>query len=186
MDVPPEQSKPLVRTEVAVRCLASAVEHILKQRNRRLNLVAMSWGSSVAGAYTADNNDKVVKLALVTPLWLLQGPAPIDAGGCLGGYCKVPVLDFRKRWLSAAPEAARSSLPARSCIMPATFASLCSWSMRNGIRMSHHLGQDFFLSLRHAPYRRWVGIGEGMHMVLLEKNRLQALDAINQFLAGRL
>ncbi|WP_036023795.1 alpha/beta hydrolase [Bradyrhizobium yuanmingense] len=42
--------------------------------------------------------------------------------------------------------------------------------------------QNFFLSLKHAPYRRWVEIGEGTHMVLLEKNRLQAFDAINQFL----
>jgi hypothetical protein len=43
--------------------------------------------------------------------------------------------------------------------------------------------QDFFLSLKRAPYRRWVEIGEGTHMVLLEKNRLQAFDAISQFLA---
>ena len=43
--------------------------------------------------------------------------------------------------------------------------------------------QDFFLSLKRAQYRRWVEIGEGTHMVLLEKNRLQAFDAISQFLA---
>ena len=43
--------------------------------------------------------------------------------------------------------------------------------------------QDLFLALKHAPYRRWVEIGEGTHMVLLEKNRLQAFDAISRFLA---
>ncbi|MEZ0043083.1 alpha/beta fold hydrolase [Bradyrhizobium sp. USDA 327] len=210
-----------------MRCLARAVEHILEQRNsRRLSLVGTSWGGSVADAYTADNNDKVVKLALVAPLWLLQGPAPIDAGGCLGGYRKVPVLDFRKRWLSAAPEAARSSLipsggfelwanislatdpqgrsqtpPIMRAVNGPVFDIREHWADgkklydAGDIRVpvllvhaewdqdSHHLAQDFFLSLRHAPYRRWVGIGEGMHMVLLEKNRLQALDAINQFLA---
>ncbi|WP_247820118.1 hypothetical protein [Bradyrhizobium sp. 187] len=40
------------------------------------------------------------------------------------------------------------------------------------------------ISVRTNPrYRRWVEIGEGTHMVLLEKNRLQAFDAINQFLS---
>jgi hypothetical protein len=35
----------------------------------------------------------------------------------------------------------------------------------------------------NSRYRRRVEIGEGTHMVLLEKNRLQAFDAINQFLS---
>ncbi|MEY9109120.1 pimeloyl-ACP methyl ester carboxylesterase [Bradyrhizobium yuanmingense] len=227
MDAPPEQSEPLVRTEAGVRDLASAVAHILKQRRiARLNLVAMSWGGSVAGAYTAGNNDKVVKLALVAPLWVLQGPAPIDAGGRLGGYRNVPVLDFRERWLSAAPEAARSSLipaggfelwanislatdPLGSAQTPAIMRAVNGpildireyWAagkrlydaadIRVPVLLVHaewdqdvpiHSAQNFFLSLTHAPYRRWVEIGEGTHMVLLEKNRLQAFDAINQFL----
>lgn len=111
MDAPPEESEPLVRTDVGIRDLASAVQYILKQRDiTRLNLVAMSWGGSVAGAYIAVNNEKIAKLALVAPLWLLKGPAPIDAGGRLAAYRKVPVLEFRERWLSAAPEAARPSL----------------------------------------------------------------------------
>ncbi|MCA1389344.1 alpha/beta hydrolase [Bradyrhizobium sp. IC3123] len=227
MDAPPEQSEPLVRTEAGVRDLASAVAHILKQRRiARLNLVAMSWGGSVAGAYTAGNNDKVVKLALVAPLWVLQGPAPIDAGGRLGGDRNVPVLDFRTRWLSAAPEAARSSLipaggfelwanislatdPQGSAQTPAIMRAVNGpildireyWAagkrlydaadIRVPVLLVHaewdqdvpiDSAQDFFLSLKHAPYRRWVEIGEGTHMVLLEKNRLQAFDAINQFL----
>ncbi|MGY4306949.1 pimeloyl-ACP methyl ester carboxylesterase [Bradyrhizobium sp. USDA 4369] len=33
---------------------------------------------------------------------------------------------------------------------------------------------DFLLRLKHAPYRRWVEIGEATHMVLLEKDRWQA------------
>ncbi|MFH0297949.1 hypothetical protein AAFX91_12045 [Bradyrhizobium sp. 31Argb] len=43
--------------------------------------------------------------------------------------------------------------------------------------------QEFFRSLKWAPYRRWVEIGEGTHMELLEKNRLHAFDAISQFVA---
>lgn len=228
MDAPPEQSEPLVRTEIGVRDLASAVAHVLKQRDiDRLNLVAMSWGGSVAGAYTAANNDTVNKLALVAPLWLLNGPAPIDAGGRLGGYRKVPVRDFRERWLSAAPEAARSSLippggfelwadislatdPQGSSQTPPVMRAVNGpildireyWGAGKGLYDAGDIrvpvllvhaewdrdvpigsAQDFFLSLKHAPYRRWVEIGEGTHMLLLEKNRMQAFDAISRFLA---
>jgi hypothetical protein len=37
-------------------------------------------------------------------------------------------------------------------------------------------------SLTGAAYRHWVEIGEGTHMVLLEKKRLQAFQAIRGFL----
>jgi pimeloyl-ACP methyl ester carboxylesterase len=228
MDARPDESEPLVRTEVGVRDLATAVQYILKHRNiSRLNLVAMSWGGSVAGAYTAGNNDQVVKLALVAPLWLLKTPAPIDAGGSLGAYRKVPVLEFRERWLSAAPEAARQSLipagafelwaaislatdPQGSAGTPPVMRAVNGpildireyWAAGRALYDASDIrvpvllvhaewdrdvpiasALDFFLSLQRAPYRRWVEIGEGTHMVLLEKNRLQAFDAISQFLA---
>ncbi|SFQ00153.1 Lysophospholipase, alpha-beta hydrolase superfamily [Bradyrhizobium sp. Ghvi] len=228
MDAPAEDAAPLVRTDVAVGDLARAVSYILRHRGiPRLSLVAMSWGGSVAGAYTAGNNDKVEKLALVAPLWLLNAPAPIDTGGALGAYRKVPVLDFRERWLAAAPEAARESLIPEGWFERWAEASLATdpqgnaerprvmravngpiqdirdyWAAGkalydpNDIRVPVLLvhaewdrdvtmasAQDFFLTLKRAPYRRWVEIGEGTHMVLLEKNRLQAFDAISQFLA---
>ena len=230
MDAPAQDAAPLVRTDVAVRDLASAVAYILELRGiRRLNLVAMSWGGSVAGAYTAENNDKVEKLALIAPLWLLNGPAPIDSGGALGAYRKVPVLDFRERWLAGAPEAARASLIPEGWFERWAEASLATdpqgnterprvmravngpiqdirdyWAVgkalydANDIRVPVLLvhaewdrdvtmasTQEFFLSLKRAPYRRWVEIGEGTHMVLLEKNRLQAFDTISRFLAER-
>jgi pimeloyl-ACP methyl ester carboxylesterase len=215
-----------VRTEVGVRDLASAVQYILKHRDiTQLNLVAMSWSGSVAGAYTTGNNDKVLKLALVAPLWLLNAPAAIDAGGPLGAYRNVPVLDFRERWLAAAPEAARSGLipegwfelwadislaTDRHAGTPAAMRAVNGpildireyWAAGKALYDASDIrvpvllvhaewdrdvpitsAQDFFLSLKHAPYRRWVEIGEGTHMILLEKNRLQAFDAINQFLS---
>ena len=230
MDAPAQNAAPLVRTDVAVRDLASAVDHILRHRGiPRLNLVAMSWGGSVAGAYTAGNNGKVLKLALIAPLWLLNTPAPIDSGGALGAYRKVPVLDFRERWLAAAPEAARASLIPEGWFERWAEASLASDPQGNGERprvmravngpiqdirdywsagkafydandirvpvllvhaewdrdVTMATMQDFFTSLKRTPYRRWVEIGEGTHMVLLEKNRMQAFDAISQFLAER-
>jgi len=32
-----------------------------------------------------------------------------------------------------------------------------------------------------AAWRRWVEIGEGTHMILLEKNHLQAWQAVSDF-----
>jgi pimeloyl-ACP methyl ester carboxylesterase len=43
------------------------------------------------------------------------------------------------------------------------------------------LALAYFGELRSAPYRRWVEIGEATHMLLLEKNRLQAFKTICDF-----
>jgi hypothetical protein len=42
--------------------------------------------------------------------------------------------------------------------------------------------RDFFSRLTAAPYRRWIEIGQGTHMVILEKNRWQVVDSIIEFL----
>ena len=42
--------------------------------------------------------------------------------------------------------------------------------------------RDFFSRLTDAPYRRWIEIGQVTHMVILEKNRWQAVNAIVEFL----
>ena len=137
------------------------------------------------------------------------------------------MLDFRERWLAAAPEAARSSLvpegwfelwadislatdPQGSAETPPVMRAVnCPildireyWAAGKALydpsdirvpvllvhaEWDHDVpiasAQDLFLSFKRAPYRRWVEIGEGTHMVLLEKNRRQAFDAIGQFLA---
>ena len=36
--------------------------------------------------------------------------------------------------------------------------------------------------LSHAPYKRYVEIGEGTHFLMLEKNRLQLFGVVQQFL----
>jgi hypothetical protein len=43
--------------------------------------------------------------------------------------------------------------------------------------------RDFFSRLTAAPYRRWIEIGHGTHMVILEKNRWQAVNSIIEFLS---
>ncbi|MBM3346573.1 MAG: alpha/beta hydrolase [Betaproteobacteria bacterium] len=40
----------------------------------------------------------------------------------------------------------------------------------------------YFARLINAPYRRYVEIGEGTHSILMEKNRMQLFQAVQQFL----
>ncbi|HEY7929868.1 MAG TPA: alpha/beta fold hydrolase [Steroidobacteraceae bacterium] len=39
-----------------------------------------------------------------------------------------------------------------------------------------------FARLTHAPYKRYVQIGEGTHTVMMEKNRMQLFESVQQFL----
>ena len=50
------------------------------------------------------------------------------------------------------------------------------------VDVSFDTARDFFSRLTAAPYRRWIEIGQGTHMVILEKNRWQAVNAIVEFL----
>jgi pimeloyl-ACP methyl ester carboxylesterase len=111
MDRPPQENAPLVRTETGVRDLGSAVDFILRTRGlKKLNVIGMSWGGSVTGAYVSRHNDKVVKLGLIAPQWLSTGPVPIDNGGQLDAYRIVPVSAIKERWLSCAPAHSRDGL----------------------------------------------------------------------------
>ena len=40
----------------------------------------------------------------------------------------------------------------------------------------------YLAKLTHAPYKRYVEIGEGTHFVMMEKNRLQLFGVVQQFL----
>jgi pimeloyl-ACP methyl ester carboxylesterase len=45
---------------------------------------------------------------------------------------------------------------------------------------------EYFARLTNAPYKRYVQIGEGTHSILMEKNRMQLFQAVQQFLDERL
>jgi pimeloyl-ACP methyl ester carboxylesterase len=104
MEEPAENYPPLVRTQTAVRDLAAAVDFLrVRLKIEALNLFGMSWGGSVAGAYTAENNRKIRKLILLAPQWISSQPVRIDTGGKLGAYRVVPLDAVRERWLNAVP-----------------------------------------------------------------------------------
>ncbi|MBB6220781.1 alpha/beta hydrolase [Rhizobium leguminosarum] len=111
MQAAPDLTPPLVATDTGVADFATAIDFVLRLRGlKAVNVFAMSWGGTVAGAYAARNPDKLVKLALLAPQWLSDVAIPIDQGGALGSYRLVPVHAALARWLGTAPEYARERL----------------------------------------------------------------------------
>ena len=214
-----------VRIETAIRDLGRAIDHILEcRRLDQLNLVAMSWGGSVGGAYTAENNSKIKRLALIAPLWLRETPGRIDNGGDLPGYREVDLRKYEESWRAAAPIDQRDAL-----IPPGWFGIWAENTLAIGPRgtvpntilapsgaiqdireywaagrpfydpgeirvpvllihaewdvdVTFDTARDFFSRLTRSAYRRWIEIGQGTHMVILEKNRWQAVNSIIEFL----
>jgi pimeloyl-ACP methyl ester carboxylesterase len=100
---PPEMSKPaaenppIVNTDVAVRDVGAVVDHILARRGvTRINLLGWSWGTTIMGGYTAQNNSKVERLVLYAPVWLVKNAPPIGKKGALGAYRIVKKEDAKK------------------------------------------------------------------------------------------
>lgn len=224
MALPAEANEPLVRTPVAVRDVAAAVEFILKRRGApKLNLLGWSWGTTIMGWYTAQNNEKVNKLVLYAPQWLRsEGASLADTGAKLGAYRSVSRDAAKARWLAGVPEDKKAGLiPAGwfEAWADAAFAGRAELRAPNGtladtrefwsagrpvydpgaIRVPTFLAHAewdadlpsymlyaYFARLTGAPYKRYVEIGEGTHTLIMEKNRMQLFEAVQQFLDEKL
>ena len=227
MSEPADKSGPIVRTATAVQDVASVVEFIRKRRGAdKINLLGWSWGTTIMGMYTTQNNDKVNKLVLYAPQWVRNAPALTDSGGKLGAYRTVSKADTKNRWLTGVPEAKKADLiPAGwyEAWADATFATDPDANTHSPPRLRAPNGtvQDtrefwgagkplydpglirvptflahaewdadlpsymlyaYFEKLTNVPYKRYVQIGEGTHTVIMEKNRMQLFQAVQQFL----
>jgi pimeloyl-ACP methyl ester carboxylesterase len=228
MAQPPEANEPIVRTATAVKDVGAAVDFILKRRGvQKINLLGWSWGTTIMGAYTVQNNDKVAKLVLYAPQWIRSSVSLTDSGGKLGAYRTVSREAAKARWLTGVPEDKKATLiPAGwfEAWADATFATDPAgggktlrapngvtqdgreyWSAGKalydpaGIRVPTFLAHAewdadlpsymlyaYFAKLANAPYKRYVEIGEGTHTVIMEKNRMQLFQAVQQFLDEKL
>ena len=111
MSQPADMNPPIVRTEQAAKDVSAAVNFILKRRGAfKLNLLGWSWGTSIMGLYTTQNNDKVNKLVLYAPQWVRNTPALTDSGGKIGAYRTVSKDAAKARWLTGVPEAKKADL----------------------------------------------------------------------------
>lgn len=105
MSQPADQNPPLVRTPTAVQDVGSAVDFIRKRRGvTKINLMGWSWGTTLMGWYTAQNNEKVAKLVLYAPQWLSNSPSLTAPNGTPGAYRTVTVDQAKGRWLTGVPE----------------------------------------------------------------------------------
>ena len=59
-----------------------------------------------------------------------------------------------------------------------TFLAHAEWDADTPSYMLH----AYFAKLTNVPYKRYVEIGEGTHTVIMEKNRMQLFEAVQQFL----
>jgi pimeloyl-ACP methyl ester carboxylesterase len=149
MSEPADKNKPIVSTADAVSDFGTAVDHILKlQGLDRINVMGWSWGTSIAGAYTADHNDKVNRLVLYAPMWLFkEGTRVLAAGQTLGAYRLVSKASAKDRWLKDVPEDKKATL-----IPPGVFEAWAdaTWATdpeakSNGmLRASNGVIQDVF------------------------------------------
>lgn len=110
MSQPADANPPIVNTDVAVNDVAATVDHILARRGvAKINLLGWSWGTAIMGVYTAQNNDKVERLVLFAPLWLLKDAPPIGGLGAYRTVAKEPAL---QRWLrGVAPDKQKDLIP---------------------------------------------------------------------------
>ena len=231
MDKPAADNEPIGRIETAVKDVGAAVDFILKRRGvSKVNLLAWSWGTTIIGCYTTQNNDKVNRLVLYAPHWIRSTQALTDPGGKIGAYRIVTRDAAKGRWLTGVPEDKKADLippgwfevwadatfatdpvgskenppvlrvpnghvqdtreffgagkalydPAGICVP--TFLAHAEWDADTPSYMLH----AYFAKLTNAPYKRYVEIGEGTHNVIMEKNRMQLFQEVQQFVDERL
>ncbi|MCX8023003.1 MAG: alpha/beta hydrolase [Syntrophorhabdaceae bacterium] len=227
MDAPPEQNQPFATTAEAIKDVGSAVDFILKRRKvEKINLVGWSWGTTLMGGYTAQNNGKVVKLVLYAPLWTLKEPPPFTGSGA---YRMTTKETARARALRGIPETKKEEIHPQawfdkwweanlatdtvgatrtppvirspngvlkdiadflgkgiplynpSEIKVPTFLIVAEWDQDTPLFMA----QEVFSRLTNTPYKRMVVLGEGTHMIAVEKNRMELIREVQRFLDER-
>jgi pimeloyl-ACP methyl ester carboxylesterase len=121
------------------------------------------------------------RAALIPSGWFaawVDATLATDDGSPVPGTIRAPtgaVQDVRDYWT-----AGRSLYDPAAITCPALL--LCAeWDKDVSVGMAY----DLFAQLTSVPYKRFVLIGQGTHMVLMEKNREQAVDAIIAFLDER-
>jgi len=211
MAQPAAESRPIVHTDVAVKDFGAVVDHILARRGvARINLMAWSWGTVIAGA----------------PVWLRQTPSLVRVEGPLGAYRAVTMETARQRWLTAVPADKQKDLipsgwfeawwkanleadPIGAGQSPPVVRApngvvedgLRYWGadtryydaskIRVPVLLVHaewdadtpaYMSQAVFARLTGAPAKRYVVIGEGTHTVIMERNRMHLFREVQLFL----
>ncbi|BAM89507.1 alpha/beta hydrolase fold [Bradyrhizobium oligotrophicum S58] len=101
-----------------------------------------------------------------------------DPGSPHDGAIRAPsgaVQDVRVHWTAGDPLYDPDDITCPALVLAA------EWDADVRFDMAH----DLFARLASAPYKRLVEVGQGTHMILMERNRRQAFDAVIGFLDER-
>ena len=112
MNEPPENNQPITPTITAAHDLGAAVDYVLKKRGvPKIDVMGWSWGTSIAGLYTSEHNEKVDRLVLYAPQWIKEPAVPVDPNAKpLGAYRLVSKASAKARWLKGVPEDKQATL----------------------------------------------------------------------------
>lgn len=155
------------------------------------NAPAQQGVKAKLGAYRLDSRDgakgrwlrgapESKKGDLIPPGWFEAWADATFASDPVGAARTPPVLrapngvlaDSREYWQAGKP------LYDPAGIHVPTLLAHAEW---DGI-LPNYMLYAYFERLVNAPYKRYVQIGEGTHFVMMEKNRMQLFDAVQQFL----
>jgi pimeloyl-ACP methyl ester carboxylesterase len=110
MDQPAEANQPIATSEEVGRDLGAAVDYVLKSRGiAKLNLMGWSWGTSIAGNYTSQHNDKINRLVLYAPAWTFQ-PSREPPANAIPAYRMVGKETAKARWYKGVPADKQAAL----------------------------------------------------------------------------
>jgi pimeloyl-ACP methyl ester carboxylesterase len=120
------------------------------------------------------------KESLIPAGWYDQWAKATLAGDPIGSKQSKPALyapsgtteDSREYWAAGKP------LYDPGQIRVPTFMVHADWDND----LPSYMLPAYFAKLTNAPYRRYVEIAEGTHTLLMEKNRMQLFQAVQQFL----
>jgi pimeloyl-ACP methyl ester carboxylesterase len=105
MDAPADAHGPIVTTDVALRDVSHAIDHIRafgrpsgQSGLDRLNLIGYSWGSRIAGAYASMHSDKLHRLVLYATRLVRDTVSLIGADMPTTSYRLVSREQARDRW----------------------------------------------------------------------------------------
>jgi pimeloyl-ACP methyl ester carboxylesterase len=120
------------------------------------------------------------KKAMLPPGWLETFVEASLASDPVGAQMNPPVLrvpngpgqDFFEYWNAGKPYYDPSKIAVPTLIVGAEWDSVTPTYMR----------QALFTLLSNAPGKRYVELGEGTHMIMLEKDRLQLFKMVQSFL----
>ena len=124
--------------------------------------------------------DESKQADLIPPGWFDTWADATFATDPVGAASAPPVLrapngvvaDTRDYW------AAGKALYDPGDIRVPTFLAHAEWDAD----LPNYMLYAFFEKLQNTPYKRYVQIGEGTHTVIMEKNRMQLFEAVQQFL----